>query len=233
MANRRTFCKQYLLIIYYSHIEIFGPYIWDFISDGSGLAKAENPLFVYKRITINDSWKFPVAQSQVTPYDKWLYLFEVENNNKQSSLYLSRVLQKNIENPNAYEYYTGSELNFSRYKNERKIFLKDIYGQVSVEWNQYLGFYVMATPSDFAHSREIWFRTSKKPYGPWSNSISKIEVPNYCQGKKVELIYCTHLHPELFKEDGRIMNLTFSLILKDSEFDANNKMVEIEIVKNE
>ena len=37
--------------------------------------------------------------------------------------------------------------------------------------------------------------------------------------------------PEFFRENGRIMNLTFSPHLKDSGFDANNEMVEVEIVR--
>jgi len=37
------------------------------------------------------------------------------------------------------------------------------------------------------------------------------------------------LHPELFRENGRVMNLTYSLNLKNSGFDANCEMVEIEI----
>ena len=40
-------------------------------------------------------------------------------------------------------------------------------------------------------------------------------------------------HPELFRENGRVMNLTYSLSLKDAGFDANGEMVEIEVRQQE
>jgi len=42
-------------------------------------------------------------------------------------------------------------------------------------------------------------------------------------------VYCAYLHPELFRENGRVMNLTFSLGLQDAGFDSNCEMVEIEL----
>lgn len=59
--------------------------------------------------------------------------------------------------------------------------------------------------------------------------VARIEVPESRQGKHVELVYCAYLHPELFRENGRVMNLTYSLSLKDAGFDANCEMAEIEI----
>jgi hypothetical protein len=91
----------------------------------------------------------------------------------------------------------------------------------------YLKKYVMTSSSDFDHPREIRFLLADAPYGPWSPSVARIEVPEYRQGKRVELVYCAYLHPELFRENGRVMNLTCSLGLKDAGFDNNCEMVEI------
>jgi hypothetical protein len=100
---------------------------------------------------------------------------------------------------------------------------------VSVAWNAYLGKYVMASSSDFYHPREIRFLVAEAPYGPWSRPVARFEVPEYRQGKRVELVYCSFLHPELFREGGRVMNLTFTPGLENAGFDGNCEMVEIEV----
>ncbi|HNS20615.1 MAG TPA: hypothetical protein PKH24_08955 [Sedimentisphaerales bacterium] len=120
-------------------------------------------------------------------------------------------------------------LDNTHHHGEERLFLKDVYGQTSVVWNEYLRKYVLAASSNMFHPREIWFLTADKPFGPWSKPIAHVTVPEYRQGKKVELVYCSYLHPELFHENGRIMNLTFSLHLTDSAFDANNEVVEVEV----
>jgi hypothetical protein len=43
------------------------------------------------------------------------------------------------------------------------------------------------------------------------------------------MVYCTYLHPELFRDNGRVINLTYSTSLQNADFDANCEMVEIEI----
>ena len=58
-------------------------------------------------------------------------------------------------------------------------------------------------------------------YGPWSQPVARIELPAQRQGKRVDLVYCAFLHPELFRENGRVMNLTCSLGLHDAGFDGN------------
>jgi hypothetical protein len=59
--------------------------------------------------------------------------------------------------------------------------------------------------------------------------VARVEVQEYRQGKRVELVYCAYLHPELFRENGRVMNLTYTPGLKDADFDGNCEMVEIEV----
>jgi hypothetical protein len=98
-----------------------------------------------------------------------------------------------------------------------------------VAWNPYLQKYVMVSSSDFNHPREIRFLVADAPYGPWGQPVARIEVPEYAQRKRVEMVYCTYLHPELFRENGRMMNLTYSTSLQNAGFDANCEMVEVEI----
>ena len=56
-----------------------------------------------------------------------------------------------------------------------------------------------------------------------------MELPRRRQGKRLDLAYCAYLHPELFRKNGRVMTLTYSVGLQDAGFDANCEMFEIEI----
>ncbi len=161
--------------------------------------------------------------------DGWLYLFGIKEFKGTQGVALARVRPEKIEDPAAYEFYTGAGPEFSPRKEAATVLVKNVPGQVSVAWNPYLQKYVMASSSDFGHPREIRFLVADAPYGPWSPPVARIEVPEYRQGKRVEMAYCAYLHPELFRENGRVMNLTCSLGLKDAGFDSNCEMLEIEL----
>ena len=214
--------------IYFSLIELTGKKLWDFKSVGSGLAYSMQPLTVHKRIQNSNGWRFPVAPSAIVNTEDWLYFFDVEKRNQQNGVWLSRVRPANIENPDDYEFYCGPELKFTRDKSKQVLLLPNIYGQVSVTWNEYLKKYLLASSSDFSRPREIRFYSADNLPGPWNLDFA-ITVPEYRQGKKVEIAYCSYFHPELFRDNGRIMNLTFSLLLEKGGFDVNNEMMEVEI----
>ena len=214
--------------IYYSLIELTGKKLWDFKSVGSGLAFSTQPLTVHKRILTRHGWRFPVAPSAIVMTEDWIYFYDVEKRNNQNGVWLSRVRPAKIENPDDYEFYCGPELKFTGDKSKQVLILQNIYGQVSVTWNEYLKKYVLASSSDFSRPREIRFYSAENPSGLWNRDFA-ITVPEYRQGKKVEIVYCSYFHPELFRDNGRIMNLTFSLLLENGGFDVNNEMVEIEI----
>ena len=220
--------KPYL---YYTMIEKTGNGSWDFKHVGNGLAAAEKPLGAYKRIIKNGSWHFPVKPSSIIKTEDWLYLYSVENTSKYvQGVFLARVKPENLENPDKYEYYCG-EGDFSENRTKQKVMLNEIYGQTSVVWNSYLNKYILVASSSFWEPLLIKFYVSDTPVGPWFNTDQVIKVPKIRQNKKVELVYCAFLHPELFSENGRIMYLTYSLMLKDSGFDANCEMVKIKIDK--
>ena len=219
--------------IFYSLIEITGKGEWDFKSAGSGLAFSAKPLAVHKRIVKNEDWRYPVSPTAIIADHEWLYLFEVEKRGNKNGIWLARVNGKDIENKQAYEFYCGGEELFNKDKGKQIIFMENIYGQVSVAWNEYLNKFILVSSSDFFNSRDIRFYTADKPYGPWTKLKQKITMPDTLQGKKVNLVYCSFLHPELFREKGRIMNLTFSVNLEKSGFDANNEMIEIELNSTE
>jgi hypothetical protein len=216
---------QYYL--FYSLIEIFGTGQWDFRGVGSGLARSKVPLGPYERLQPHGDWRFPVEPAQMVETDGWLYLFSIHEFKGWQGVALARVRPDKIENPDAYEFYSGSGPEFSSRPGDIARLVGNVPGQVSVAWNPYLQKYVMASSSDFDLPREIRFLVADAPYGPWSPPVARIEVPEYRQGKRVELVYCAYLHPELFRENGQVMNLTYSLGLQAAGFDANCEMVEI------
>jgi len=215
--------------LFYSLIEVFGNGPWDFRGVGSGLGRSTIALGRYERLRPRGNWRFPVAPTQVIEADGWLYLFEIHEFKGKQGVALARVRPEKIEDPNAYEFYAGAGPKFSTRKKAAALLAGNIPGQVSVAWNPYLQKYVMASSSDFDHPREIRFLVADAPYGPWSPPLARIEVPEYRQGKRVELVYCAYLHPELFRENGRVMNLTCSVNLQDAGFDANCEMVELRL----
>jgi hypothetical protein len=108
--------------------------------------------------------------------------------------------------------------------------VEDVWGQVSVVWNEYLEeFAMLHVGGVFSDPRSVYLRTANAPWGPWSRKtlIMKLE------GKLGEgfkgLIYCPYLHPELFREKGRIMPFTYC-VLEDF---SNPALMEIELVRKE
>ncbi len=215
--------------LYYSLIEIVGEGSWDFRRINSGLARSNVGLGRYDRLRPSDDWRFPVEPSQVFEIEGWIYLFEIKEIKGKQGAALSRVRPEKIEDPHSYKFYTGVGPKFSPQKESSSIIVENVPGQVSVAWNEYLKKYVMAASSDFRNPLEIRFHVADALYGPWSPCVARIEVPEHRQGKRVSLVYCAYLHPELFRENGRVMNLTYSLGLYDAGFDENCEMVEIEL----
>lgn len=219
---------QYYL--FYSVIDIFGPGTWHFRSVGSGLGRSTVALSHYERLQPHGNWHFPVEPSCIVQSGGWLYLYQVGRVNGKQGVILARVRPKKIEDPDAYEFYSGPGPQFSPQKESAALLVENAPGQVSVAWNPYLHEYVMASSSDFDRRLQIRFLVADAPCGPWSRPVASIEVPPVRQGKPVNLVYCTFFHPELFQNDGQVMNLTYSLDLKD--FDANCEMVEIKLQHN-
>jgi hypothetical protein len=218
--------------IYYALIELTGKGTWDFRSAGSGLAYSTQPLNIHKRIQTPGGWRFPAAPAAVVMAGDWIYLFDVDKRHGRQGVWLSRVRPAKIENPDDYQFYCGPGPRFDRDKNQGVLLLRNIYGQASVIWNEYLNKYILAVSSDIFHPRDIRFYSAENPFGPW-NLACAVTVPPYRQGKKVKLVYCSYFHPELFRDKGRIMNLTFSLHLENAGFDVNNEMVEIVVQKSD
>ena len=214
--------KYYL---YYTRVHKTGGGMWDFREVGSGLAECEKPLGEYRRLRPGGDWRFPVAPTQVLKAGPWLYLYEIVVRGDERGAGLARVKAAEIGSPAAYEYYHLPDESFRKEKSAQSI-LVPAAGQVSAAFDPYCQCWLMATSSDLFHPRRISLYRAPAPEGPWE-CAGRIQVPEFCQGKQVTLAYCTYLHPELFRENGKVIALTFSVHLEDGGFDANCEMAEI------
>ncbi len=214
--------------VYYSYIEKTGNGIWDFKTLGTGLAVSDIAFAQYKRIVKDDHFLYPVSPVALVESNGWLYCYSIGKNGK--GLTLSRVKAYKIEDKNAYEYYVGGG-NFSKNRERQIQILDDVYGQISIAYIEYLDSYLMASSSSFFAPCEIQFFISKTAIGPWEKIDARLKVPEYTQGSKIELVYCAYFHPELFKDNGKVLNMTYSVMLKDRWFNVNNEMVEFNFDK--
>ncbi len=209
--------------VYYSYIEKTGNGSWDFKTLGSGLAVSDIAFAQYKRIVKDNNFLYPVSPVALIEADGWLYCYSIGKNGK--GLTLSRVKPSEIEEKNAYEYYAYGD-DFTKDRDRQVQILDDVYGQVSIAYIECLNSYIMASSSNFFVPREIQFFISKSPIGPWKKINAKLKVPEYTQVGKIELVYCAYFHSEFFKENGKVLNITYSVMLKDRWFNVNNEMVE-------
>jgi hypothetical protein len=202
--------------LYYTVIEVEDkPGPWNFHGVGAGLAVTDDVHKQFIRLQPRGNWRFPITPSQVLREGNELFLFEISDNPK--GLALARVATGEIENPDAYEFFTRD--GWSHERGGAKAILKEAYGQVSIVWLKSRQTYLMATSSDFFHAQEIQLRESRKLEGPWSEPV-RIPIPKF-PGKKTNLIYCTFLHPELSDEkSGRIV-ATFCRTL-DGDWELSN-----------
>ena len=194
---------------------------WNFHGIGAGLAVAETPLGHFVRLRPNGQWRFPVNPAQILREGDWLYLPEISDAPK--GLILARVNAPEIENPAAYEFFTGK--GWSTNRADVKVVFREAYGQISVMWVPALRRYLMATSSDFFHPHEIQFRQAKQIQGPWS-APARIPVPEM-PGKKTALVYCTFFHPELSDDQSLRFVATFCRMLTGNWELSNPEYVTI------
>lgn len=209
------------IYLYYSLIATTdAPGPWNFHGLGGGLSVSEKPLNHFTRL---QPWKFPAEPIQVIREDQVLYLLEVSHDPK--GLILARVGTGQIEQPGAYEFFTGH--GWSGRRAAAKPVLREAYGQVSVMRLPSDDF-LIATSSDFFHPHEIQLRRAKRLEGPWSAPV-RIAVPEL-PGKKTSLIYCTFLHPELSGGNPLRVVATFCRTLDGNWELSNPEWMVIELM---
>jgi Domain of unknown function (DUF4185) len=239
--------------MFYGLIDVTGPGPWGFKAVGTGLARALKPLGRYERLR-DGAGAWPMDPTSIVRRDGYLYLYAPRRFEGEkvlsSGLLVGRVREAEIEDPSRYEFLgvpdsRGRARWTSRIEDAAPA-RREVWGQASVAWNEYLKAYVLATSSNFGHPSHIQLDTSPTPWGPWwpiagphwetrgnpmaggMHADSSITVPER-EGEKTQLIYCAMLHPELDEDGGRVITLTFCRILTREWALTSPEAVRIEL----
>ena len=90
----------------------------------------------------------------------------------------------------------------------------------------------MACASNLSRPREIYFFVSARPWGPFEELSDAVTVPD--PEGKISLVYCAFLHPEMFREEGRVVSLTYCY-RQEEKFGnpgyTNPEMLEVELTR--
>jgi hypothetical protein len=136
----------------------------------------------------------------------YLY-FLATGSGRYHDCYLTRVLEHQILNQSAYQYYAGLDTSnlpvWSSHHTDAQPIIKAPIGEISVMWNAYLERYMMMNLDDI--EKKIVIRTAQMPWGPWSQPHTVITRPEYIG------FYAPNIDPILVEEDGRIVYFTMSL----------------------
>jgi hypothetical protein len=216
--------------LFFARILLTGNGQWDFKQDAVGLARAEGDSWQFDRIVTPEADPpLPIGpQSIIAHQDGNIYLYYLEKiGESNSGVFVAKVPSAKLAEPKAYQFWCGQDAGFTDCKAKGKPLVEDVWGQVSVAWNDYLGEFVMLHVGGvLSDPRTVYLRTAKVPCGPWCEKMLVMKL----EGKLGEgfkgLIYCPYLHPELFREKGRIMAFAYC-ILEDF---SNPNLVEIELV---
>lgn len=214
--------------LYFIRVVINGQNVFGFDDDGVGLARAKNGTAIFERLVMPKSDPpIPVLPVCVLADNGSLYLYSIEKTGAfDSRVILARVLATEADRPGSYRFWSGGN-SFSTSKNEAATLVADVWGQTSVAWNRYLKHYVMLHVGGIFHEpRTVFLRTSETLYGPWSSPTAVFSLPGKLGKDFSGLIYCAYLHPELFRDDGRVM--AFSYCTQQKEL-TNPHLVEIEL----
>ncbi len=184
---------------------------------GSGLAVGSDQTWEFERIFHNASdilWsKYePHFGSAIFPdfRERKIYLYGTcQGRDQIQQTYLARVNFDQIEQLDAYEYLVSSNPEWSPNVADAGALFTDAPSEVSISYNPHLHAYLAV--HSWRTSDRIVGRTAPNLWGPWSpeTDLWKARISN---GKKLpypRLIYAGKEHPELSRENGKTIFLTY------------------------
>lgn len=211
-------CIDGKIFLYYIRVRILpeGQWPYKFDVDGSGLAIAHYPELIFQRIedhgsTIfwrNDEPLFGVAVLPVTA-DGFVYVYGSYYKDWQHHCALARVPFDSLGYISYYEYLISPKPEWSVDRTKTISIMEGMPTEMSVSYNAHLSCYLAV------HSLEttgkIVGRTAPHPWGPWSDPVvlwtPKVPLRNPLVYNG-PLVYAGKEHPELAKENGRVIYLT-------------------------
>jgi hypothetical protein len=186
----------------------------DFQLDGMGIARADVNSLQFTRLVAPDGsrefWKGdePGFGVFVERDDEFIYLWGC----LMTGMYLARTRPESIEDLSAYEYLVeapalnrpDAKVRWSRTFQPTAVLFDSVPNEMSAAYNSYLRKHVAF--HSWHRERRIVMRTASSITGPWSDAET-VYSPE--KTKDDELVYAVKEHPELARENGRMMYVTF------------------------
>jgi hypothetical protein len=186
----------------------------NFQLDGMGLARADAANLEFTRLTAPDGtreiWKGdePSFGVFVDRDDDYIYLW----GSLMTGMYLARVRPESIEDFSAYEYLVGAPTatnpivspRWSKKLEPTAALFDAVPNEMSAAFNRHLGKYVAIHSLHREH--KIAMRTAPKITGPWSGPQVVYQPQRV---GNADLIYAAKEHPELARDGGRVVYVTF------------------------
>jgi hypothetical protein len=186
----------------------------NFQLDGMGIARAPIETLEFERLAAPDGslefWKRdePTFGVFVEPAEDYVYLW----GSLTTNMYLARTRPNSIADLASYEYLveapTSARPDVSPGWSKKFLPTAPLFdavpNEMSAAYNRHLGLYVAF--HSLHRENKVVMRTAPRIVGPWS-APRIVYRPQ--QVKDTELIYAVKEHPELARENGRVMYVTF------------------------
>ncbi len=192
-----------------------GPFPVNFSIVGSGLAVGDTRTFEFARVRKSGSsilWGAgdPHFASAFLHDEStgWVYAYGARQNGAGGQdCYLARVGE--VDDPEAYEYLVSAAPAWSRDIAGVIPVFSGMPNELSVSFNRYLGKYLAV--HSYLLTGDIVGRTAPAPWGPWSDPVTlwHVRPERHLSLPYPPLIYAGKEHPELSREDGRILYITY------------------------
>ncbi len=213
-------------LVFYSKIYA-EPGAWNFESVGSGIATWGDTDQEPERPEVDAGHEHPTLLwhdpelafgAAALVEGDFLYAFACEGD-WQKPCKLGRVELPEATEPESWSYWDGERWS-SDPANAEPVF--DAHTMLSVHWNPLLERYLAAynTPMD----DRVYLRTAERLEGPWSGDEAVFMAQSSHDGSTA---YGGMLHPELDREDGRFVYLSY--FRAPADWEGEIQLVEIEL----
>jgi hypothetical protein len=209
-------CVEGVVYLFYHRITILegADPLANFQLNGMGIAKARIGEYQFTRLAAPDGafefWKGdqPGFGVFVELVDNYFYLW----GSRMTGMYLARTRPDTIEQLENYEYLTDSPMlsrpgnapRWSKTFDPNAVLFDSVPNEMSAAFNPHLGRFVAVHM--WNRENRIVMRTAPRITGPWSKPET---VFRPTRNSKKEVFYAAKEHPELARDGGRILYVTY------------------------
>ena len=209
-------CVDGRIYLYYHRITLLKDVdvFVNFKLDGMGIARADVDQLEFKRLSAPDGtrelWKGdqPGFGVFIERTDEYIYLW----GSLKTGMHLARVRAASIEDLSEYEYLVAAPTSadpqgtsrWSKTFEPTAMLFDSVPNEMSAAFNRHLGKHIAF--HSLHRENKIVMRTAPSITGPWS-APQVVYRPE--RVKDTDLIYAAKEHPELAREGGRVLYVTF------------------------